>query len=312
VRQLKALLGQLPPTATSATWDRTCKRCWHASDRAQDGSARARFDASGEAEILGQVKERVRGRRSARARWARRQSTLFRGALEAGKSARTHTRYRRLDLDRERGRVRPRQTTRRQRRKNVLVIGAASMGALAARRLKVEGAGEIVVDEAARKEARGPSPPNWGRRLHAAGNPTRLIDALAAADVVVTSDRCFTFIRHRRPTSPKAMSVAPATAALIVDLAVPRDVDPEVAGITGVSVVDVDGLQEAPSTSRSRSAAKRSRCRGDRRRARRAVRAMVQSRVAIPVHLVAHPKGESDPAPARAALRARPDLTEPV
>jgi glutamyl-tRNA reductase len=96
------------------------------------------------------------------------------------------------------------------------------MGSLVARRLKAEGCCEIRVINRA--------------DMHG------LVPAIAKADIVVTSTGAQTFVLTVNNVAD-AMRTRPSRPMFIVDIAVPRDCDPDVAQIEGVSVVDVDGLR---------------------------------------------------------------------
>ena len=194
----------------------------------------------GEAEILGQVKDAYVQAQRAQS-LGKTLHTLFRSALEAGKSARTHTAISGDSTSIASAAVAyATQHVGTLSGKNVLVIGAGKMGAQAARRLKAEGAGEIVVMNRSQERARAVAD-ELGESVRAAG-AQRLVDALAAADVVVTSTGASHFI-VTADNAAQAMATRPDRPLFIVDIAVPRDVDPDVAEIPGVSVVDVDGLK---------------------------------------------------------------------
>lgn len=194
----------------------------------------------GEAEILGQVKDAYVQAQRAQS-LGKTLHTLFRSALEAGKSARTHTAISGDSTSIASAAVAyATQHVGTLSGKNVLVIGAGRMGTLAARRLKAEGAGEIVVMNRSQERARAVAD-ELGESVRAAG-AQRLVDALAAADVVVTSTGASHFIVTAE-NATEAMALRPDRPLFIVDIAVPRDVDPDVAEIQGVSVVDVDGLK---------------------------------------------------------------------
>ena len=196
----------------------------------------------GEAEILGQVKDAYVQAQRAHS-LGKTLHTLFRSALEAGKSARTHTAISGDSTSIAGAAIAyATQHVGPLSGKNVLVIGAGKMGALAARRLKVEGAGEIVVLNRSQERARAVAA-ELGATVRAA-EPPRLAEALVAADVVVTSTGASHFILTATNVG-EAMAARPERPLFIIDIAVPRDVDPEVAAIAGVSLVDVDGLKSA-------------------------------------------------------------------
>jgi len=69
-----------------------------------------------------------------------------------------------------------------------------------------------------------------------------LVDALSEADVVVTSTGATHFV-VRPENVRQAMAARPERPLFVVDIAVPRDVDPDVAGIPNVTLVDIDALK---------------------------------------------------------------------
>ena len=121
--------------------------------------------------------------------------------------------------------------------RRVLVVGAGSMGALSATTLARRGADVVV---SSRTEAHA-------ARLAAAGGGRaaglgRVPDELAAADVLVTCTGATGIVVHADVVAP-AMAGRAGRPLVVVDLALPRDVDPGVAGLPGVHVVDLALLQ---------------------------------------------------------------------
>jgi len=176
----------------------------------------------GEAEILSQVKDAfITGQRAQSL--GKTLHSLFREAINAGKAARSQT-----DIGGQSVSIATAAVNFAiahvggLRGTSVVVVGAGKMGSLVARRLKAEGCREIVVVN--RKDM-----PN-------------LVGALANADIVVTSTGASEFVLTTENVG-EAMRARPARPLFIVDIAVPRDCDPDVARIDGVSVVDVDGLR---------------------------------------------------------------------
>ncbi len=121
--------------------------------------------------------------------------------------------------------------------RRVLVVGAGSMGALSAATLARRGADVVVVSRTAASTQRLATAVE-GR----AAGLDRLPDELALADVVVTCTGATGLVV---PTDvvAAAMSGRTARSLVVVDLALPRDVDPAVAGLPGVHVVDLALLQ---------------------------------------------------------------------
>jgi glutamyl-tRNA reductase len=122
------------------------------------------------------------------------------------------------------------------RDRSVLVVGAGSMGALAATTLARRGAAVVV---SSRTEAHA-------ARLAGAvgGRPAPLADLtaeLATADVLLTCTGASGLVIG---TDVVAAAMAGRSRPLVVvDLALPRDVDPGVAALPGVHVVDLALLQ---------------------------------------------------------------------
>jgi glutamyl-tRNA reductase len=122
--------------------------------------------------------------------------------------------------------------------RRVLLIGAGEMGAIAVRALQRRGVSKVVVVnrtfENAEKLAK-----TWGG--HAA-TFQQLPETLAAADIVITSTGAPHIILNRKIVQP-AMAVRPNRSMFIIDIAVPRDVDPDVTEIHNVHLCDIDDLQ---------------------------------------------------------------------
>ncbi|GAC1577532.1 MAG: glutamyl-tRNA reductase [Candidatus Elarobacter sp.] len=195
----------------------------------------------GEAEILGQVKDAYVQAQRARS-LGKTLHTLFREAIEAGKGARSHT-----TISGESTSIATAAVACAKGHigaldgKTVLVIGAGKMGALAARRLHAEGANDIVLLNRSHKRAKDLADELGG--IARTAEMPGLVGALREADVVVTSTGASHFVLTPGNVA-EAMLTRPDRPLFIVDIAVPRDVDPEVARIAGVALVDVDELKD--------------------------------------------------------------------
>jgi glutamyl-tRNA reductase len=192
----------------------------------------------GEAQILGQVREAFQAARDERTVGPV-LSALFARAIKVGRRARSETgiaagvrstvtvglRVAAGQLDGLAGR-------------RVLLVGAGGVARLAGRALREAGAGELVV--ANRTPAAGAA---LARSLDGRAVPLdRVADELALADLVVAATA---------GTSPTVTTGA-VTAALarrasgplvVLDLGVPRDVEPEVRSLPGVVLADLDALR---------------------------------------------------------------------
>ncbi len=195
----------------------------------------------GEAEILGQVKDAYVQAQRARS-LGKTLHTLFREALEAGKNARAQTAISSDSTSVATAAVGfAKQHVGDLAGKIVLVIGAGKMGAAAARRMRDEGAAQIVVLNRSHRRARDVAD-QIGEAARTADMPG-LVNALKEADVVVTSTGASHFIVTPGNVA-EAMLARPHRPLFMVDIAVPRDVDPEVTRIPGVGLIDIDGLKD--------------------------------------------------------------------
>lgn len=135
--------------------------------------------------------------------------------------------------------------------KTAVVVGAGAMGALSAAHLTRAGIGRIRVLNRSLPRAQ-----RLAGKVRGAGVPAevmrldRLAEALSDADVVVSctgavssvvslADVHHALVHARRDEETQPL--------VICDLGMPRDVDPAVAGLPGVWVVDVDRVQHEPS-----------------------------------------------------------------
>lgn len=187
----------------------------------------------GEGEILGQVR---RAAAVAREHGGLRSTMqlLFDRALAAGKRARTDTGIARGTTSISHAAVEmAAQALGSLDGRDVLVVGAGEMGRGVATALRAAGVREIVV--ANRTPSRGAALAATvdGRVSDLAGLP----GALDAASVVVTCSDGATMLDVDLVAARAAVG-----PLLIVDIAVPRNVDPAVAALHGVTLFDLDDL----------------------------------------------------------------------
>jgi glutamyl-tRNA reductase len=193
----------------------------------------------GEAEILGQVKDAY-----VQAQHAKSLGTtlhrLFREALNAGKHARTQT-----SIGDESTSIATAAIEAAKARlgsldgRSVVVIGAGKMGRTAVRRLRSEGARHLIVTNRTISRAQELiAEVGFGEAIEMPG----LVDALAAADIVVTSTGASHFVVTPEHVA-EAMRRRPDRSLFLIDIAVPRDVDPAVVTTNNVALIDIDGLK---------------------------------------------------------------------
>ncbi|MBV8068169.1 MAG: glutamyl-tRNA reductase [Candidatus Eremiobacteraeota bacterium] len=193
----------------------------------------------GEAEILGQVKDAYVAASRAKS-LGRTLHHLFREALAAGKTARAQTRIGGESVSMATAAVEAaRARLGTLEGASILVVGAGKMGRTAVKRLRQEGARRVIVANRTIARSRGlVADAGFGEAVEL----PELVEALATADVVVASTGASSFVLDEERVRA-AMARRPDRPLFIVDIAVPRDVDPAVTAIENVALVDIDGLK---------------------------------------------------------------------
>jgi glutamyl-tRNA reductase len=135
------------------------------------------------------------------------------------------------------------------RDRDVLVVGAGSMGALAATTLARRGA-SVVVSSRTEAHAARLAGTVGGRAADLGDLPAEL----AAADILVTCTGATGLVVSTEVVAT-AMAGRAGRPLVVVDLALPRDVDPAVAALPGVHVVDLALLQGERAASAGRPTA---------------------------------------------------------
>ncbi len=194
----------------------------------------------GETQILGQVRDAWELARREGAAGSR-LSLLFRQALEVGKRARTDTAIARGITSLSQAAV---------------TMAAERLSTLADRSVVVLGAGEMgagLVDEVADADVPGSrvtvANRTWARAQQlaqrAGGHAVALDglpDALADADLLLTSTGSTRVVVTAEDLG-RALGSRPSRPLLIVDLGMPRDVDPAVADLPGVSLLGLADVE---------------------------------------------------------------------
>ena len=194
----------------------------------------------GETQILGQVRdawERARQEEAAGARL----SLLFRQALEVGKRARTDTAIARgiTSLSQAAVAMAAERLSSLPER-NVVVLGAGEMGA---------GLIDEVADAAVPGSRVTVANRTWARAqqlAERAGGRAVTLDGLAAAladaDLLLTSTGSTTVVVTAEQLSD-VLAARPDRSLLIVDLGMPRDIDPAAADLAGVSLLGLADVE---------------------------------------------------------------------
>lgn len=199
----------------------------------------------GEDQIVGQIKEAY-ARAHAAGLTGSLLNRLVHRALAAGKLVRTQTGIARshlsvvsvaLDL--------ARQALGSLAGRRIVVVGAGRMAGLALAHLRADAPQAVSVVNRTFERAR-----TLAEHYGASARPfDRLEEALRDADVALT---CTAAPEIVVPYETVARAVAGRTAPLLLlDLAVPRDIDPRAAALPGVQLYDVDGMQEICAANRA-------------------------------------------------------------
>jgi glutamyl-tRNA reductase len=126
--------------------------------------------------------------------------------------------------------------------RQVLLIGAGKMADLAARVLRSDGASLAVTN---RTRARAEE---LAARLGATVEPWESLgESLGRADIVISSTGAREPIL-RRPLAAEVQRARRGRPLVLIDIAVPRDIEPSVAELSGVFLFDIDDLQKVVST----------------------------------------------------------------
>ena len=194
----------------------------------------------GESEILGQVR-RAYQPAADEGMIHRVLGAAFRQTLRVGKRARTETSIGHNPVSVSSAAV---ELARRAWQdgsldgRRVTIVGAGKMGRLAAQALKASGAGDVTVVN--RSEERGRDlAETFGATSRAVED---LTEVLAESDIVICSTTSPQTVIDK-PLLARARRDAGDRPLFVVDIAVPRDVDPAVAELPGVVLRDIDDLR---------------------------------------------------------------------
>jgi glutamyl-tRNA reductase len=192
----------------------------------------------GEAEILGQVRQAWEKAQDEQAAGSQ-LNLLFRHALEIGKRARTET-----GIGRHVASVSTAAVAMAAERlgslegRSILVMGAGDMGEGMVRSLATNGVTDIRIANR-----------TWERAAELAervgGRAIRLADldaSLAEVDLLLTGTGASSMLIEHADVA-RVMQIRDGAPLLVVDVAVPRDVDPTAADLPGVTLLDMDDLR---------------------------------------------------------------------
>src|SRR3972149_6757904 len=210
----------------------------------------------GESQILGQVRDAMSAATQAGTLNGV-LSRLFHCALRVGKRARSQTNIGRYAVSVSSAAVAlARQTIGSLEDKTVLVISAGATGKLAARSLAESGAARILVANRTPERAAALAAVIGGQTVPFSELPR----ALAESDIVISGTGAGGFVlgpelvapavAGRHGHGPPPPDLAPPAVAgrngndlLLLDVAVPRDIDPAVRSLPSVRLFDIDDIE---------------------------------------------------------------------
>jgi glutamyl-tRNA reductase len=192
----------------------------------------------GEAEIVAQVKAALAEAQRARSAGPN-LSRLFRAALRAGKRARTETAIGRDVVSLGAAAVELASRHCDLRTSTGVVVGAGKMGATVARHLKARGVARIAVANRTFSRARA-----IGQEIGGTGHPfEHAHDLIAGADLAISAVGRGEFVATAAELR-EVMARRRDRPLLIVDMGVPRDVEPAASSVEGVTLYELSDLRQ--------------------------------------------------------------------
>jgi glutamyl-tRNA reductase len=189
----------------------------------------------GEPQILSQVRAAQR-RATAEGAAAHELTALFHAAARTGRRARAETGIGAApDAFVDAGASLAEQALGRLSDARAVVVGAGHMAALAAKHLRSRGVADLTILNRSAERASSLAERTGAR----AGSLSDLRSVLAAADLVVSSTGATGVV-----LSADDVGSRDGRPLFILDLAVPRDVDPAMGEVAGVTLVDLTGLRQ--------------------------------------------------------------------
>jgi glutamyl-tRNA reductase len=193
----------------------------------------------GESQVLGQVRDAMAAATDAGALNGT-LSRLFHSAISVGKRARSETQIGRHAVSISSAAVAlARRHAGDLRDRTVVVISAGTTGKLAARSLADTGARILVANRTPQRAA------GLAEDIGSSATGIGLSDlgrAMPEADVVISGTGAGTFVLGPEEVKPAAAH-RNGRGLLLIDVAVPRDIDPAVREIPGVRLFDIDDVE---------------------------------------------------------------------
>ena len=166
-------------------------------------------------------------------------NTLFHRAIAVGKKVRTETRIAHSTVSVSYAAVElAKKVFGDLSKSNVLLLGAGQMGELTARHLVENGVKTVIVSNRRYERA-----VELAHQFHGIAVPFEsFMNSATEADIIITSTGAPHYIIRTWDVA-HIMPKRQGRPIIIIDIAVPRDVEPEVAAISGVSLYNIDDLE---------------------------------------------------------------------
>lgn len=166
-------------------------------------------------------------------------SRLFHCALKAGKRARNETLIGRFCLSISHAGVEMAlRTLSDLSSRSALVIGAGDTGRLTAKILKDHGTKNLLIANRSWDKARELADMTGGKPV----SFENLKESLIEADLAISATDSPSFIIHEKDVA-EAIKRRNGKSLLLIDIAMPRDIDPKVRKLSGVTLYDIDDLR---------------------------------------------------------------------
>jgi glutamyl-tRNA reductase len=193
----------------------------------------------GETEITGQVKSAYQAAKDA-GLTGKKMNQLFQTAMQVAKNIRTNTAIGRgaTSVGSVAVQLTEKVFDRDLSDKTVMILGAGKMGEACVKHLAKRGAKTVLVSNRSFERAEKLAAEFGGRAVRLEDSRTAMIEA----DVLVSSTGCPDIVLRREDVA----AILPARKnrpLVLVDIAVPRDIDPMVAGLPNVFLYDIDDLE---------------------------------------------------------------------
>jgi glutamyl-tRNA reductase len=193
----------------------------------------------GETEITGQVKQAYQAAQEAKLT-GRITNRLFQTALSIAKEIRTQTSIGRgaTSVGSVAVELAERIFDRNLSAKTVMIIGAGKMGEACVRHLAKKGAHSVLVSNRSYERAANLAAEFGGRAVRF----DECLEGMTEADIVVSSTGCPQTILHRADIE-SVMRARRNRPLFLIDIAVPRDIDPDIQHLDNVFLYNVDHLE---------------------------------------------------------------------